>query len=132
MNDFHKPELDEIGFQDLITEQMYWVGSTINEDRSITMNSAGKQPAWMNYMTSYNRTYSNFAVPTNEMFMTLNRQYEYDGGINNIKDITTYIDPAKYNNIFAETSLDSQNFWVQIGFNNTVRRKMSAKIIPNL
>lgn len=133
MDDFHKPALDQIGFQDLITEQMAWYGSTIDPDTgTVTKRSAGKQPAWLNYMTEVNRSYGNFAIPTNEMFMTLNRQYEYDGTTNDIKDITTYIDPTKYNNIFAETKLDSQNFRVQIGKNITLRRMISSKLIPNL
>jgi hypothetical protein len=132
MDDFHKPELDEIGFQDLITEQMAWYGTKINLDGTITTHSAGKQPAWINYMTNINKTYGNFAEPLNEMFMTLNRQYEINTTNNDIKDITTYIDPTKYNFIFAETDLASQNFWAQIGINSTVRRKMSAKLIPNL
>ena len=72
----------------------------------------------------------------NEMFMTLNRKYtpDLDADVNTvkIKDLTTYIDPRIYNNIFADTSLDSQNFWTQIAVNITARRKMSAKIIPNL
>ena len=132
MDDFHKPELDEIGFQDLITEQMAWYGSKINSDGTVTMHSAGKQPAWVNYMTNVNRTYSNFAIELNEMFMTLNRRYQINQTTNDILDITTYIDPTKYNFIFAETKLDSQNFWVQIGNNIETRRKMSAKLIPNL
>jgi len=41
-------------------------------------------------------------------------------------------DPSKYNFIFAETQLDAQNFWAQIGVDITARRKMSAKIMPNL
>ena len=47
-------------------------------------------------------------------------------------DNTSYIDPSKYNYIFAETSTESQNFWVQIGFGIEARRVMSAKQIPNL
>ena len=73
---------------------------------------------------------SNFAIPNNEMFMTLNRRYEMFNG--EIKDLTTYIDPSKYNFIFAETKIDAQNFWMQIGVNLEARRKMSAKIMPNL
>ena len=49
-----------------------------------------------------------------------------------IKDLTTYIDPTKYNYAFASQDLEEQNFWVQIGMNIQARRKMSAKIIPNL
>ena len=94
--------------------------------------SAGKQPAWLNYMTNVNRTYGNFAIPDNEMFMTLNRRYEYDADNYAIKDLTTYVDPSKFNFIFAETSLDAMNFWTQIGVDIEARRKMSAKVIPNL
>jgi hypothetical protein len=131
MNDFHKPALDAIGYQDLITDQMAWQDTVCEDDGGLTFSSAGKQPAWMNYMTNVNRVYGNFAIQEQEMYMTLNRRYEIDPDTG-ITDLTTYIDPSKYNNIFAQTSLDSQNFWCQISVNNTARRKMSAKVIPNL
>jgi hypothetical protein len=137
MDDFHKPQLDEIGFQELITEQMAWWDTTRNSSTWIT-KSAGKQPAWINYMTAVNRVLGNFAIPDNEMFMTLNRRYEPNwstsdtGVLNGVKDLTTYIDPAKFNHIFAETSIDAQNFWTQIAVDITARRKMSARIMPNL
>ncbi len=139
MDDFHKPALDAIGYQELITGQMFWgedKWDSVNE--VVTHNSAGKQPAWINYMTEVNRCYGNFAEPTKEMFMTNNRRYEpllNPTGIEvkgTIKDLTTYIDPSKFNSVFADTRLDAQNFWVQIGVKNIARRKMSAKVIPNL
>lgn len=135
-NEFHKPNLDQIGFQDLISEDMAYFGTYWRQDQGAWIqNSVGKQPAWINYMTNYNRTYGNFAIQDSEMFMTLNRRYEFDaniaGGLG-IKDVTTYIDPAKFNYLFAQTSLDSQNFWMQIGVNMEARRKMSAKIMPSI
>jgi hypothetical protein len=130
MNDLHKPALDEIGYQDLITDQMAWFDTTTNTSGTVTYSTAGKQPAWINYMTNVNQTRGNFAEKNQEMFMTLNRRYEQ--GLTGIQDLTTYVDPSKYNNIFAQTSLDSQNFWVQISNKITARRKMSAKVIPNL
>jgi hypothetical protein len=132
MNDLHKPALDAIGFQDLITDQMAWFDTGINNSHEVTYSSAGKQPAWINYMTNVNQTRGSFAEVDNSMFMTLNRRYEQDNQGAGIDDLTTYIDPSKYNNIFAQTSLDSQNFWVQIRVDNFARRKMSAKVIPNL
>ena len=66
------------------------------------------------------------------MFMKLNRRYEFDEVNRRIKDLTTYIDPVKFNNIFAVEDLSAQNFWVQIGLDITARRKISAKIMPNL
>lgn len=132
MDDFHKPQLDQIGFQELITEQMAWFGTKYDDVNSKwVQHSAGKQPAWLNYMTNVNQVRGNFAIRDNEMFMVLNRDYEY-GVSTGIDDITTYIDPRKYNQIFAYTAIDAQNFWAQIALDITARRKMSAKLMPNL
>lgn len=129
MDDLHKPALDGIGYQDLLTHEMAcWGGYGGSK-------AIGKQPAWINYMTNFNKTYGTFAEQGNEAFMVLNRYYEpkdgtFDGGKE--IDASTYIDPSKYNYIFAETSAESQNFWVQLGFAIEARRMMSAKQIPNL
>ena len=48
------------------------------------------------------------------------------------EDLTTYIDPVKFNYIFADTNLDAMNFWVQTKFDIKARRLISAKQIPNL
>lgn len=132
MNDLHKPDLDAIGYQDLIIEQMLWTDSTLNSTtREVTRNSAGKQPSWINYMTEVNKCYGHFAEVNKSMFMVLNRRYEKEAN-GQVGDMTTYIDPSKFNHIFAQAELDAQNFWVQIGKKVMVRRKMSAKQIPNL
>lgn len=137
--DLHRPQLDEIAFGDLITDGMAWFDSAVPINTGVTyFKSAGKVPAWLNYMTDVNRTYGNFADENDSMFMTLNRKYERElevGSLGNtctIKDLTTYIDPAKYNNIFADTRRDAQNFWVQISKDIKLRRRMSAKVMPNL
>lgn len=137
MDDFHKPSLDELGFQDLITDQLAWFDTRVQGDGTVVYKSAGKQPAWVNYMTNVNKCYGNFAVKEGDttaeggqMYMTLNRRYEQNQ--QGIKDLTTYVDPSKFNNIFADTRLDAQNFWTQIGVDIFARRKMSAKLMPNL
>lgn len=137
MNDLHKPALDAIGFQDLVTSKMAWWDTDITEVGIRNKFSAGKQPAWIDYMSNYNRTHGNFASGKSEEFMVLNRSYEIDRkniGLKQsvIKDLTTYIDPTKFNYIFADQSLDAMNFWVQIGVDWKARRMMSAKVIPNL
>lgn len=134
MNDFHKPELSAIAFEDKITDTMAWFDTQCAEVNGVWTNkykSAGKQPAWINYMSNVNKCKGNFAEENKEMFMTLNRRYQHDGD-NGIGDLTTYIDPSQFNNIFAQREISAQNFWVQIGVKNTARRKMSAKLIPNL
>lgn len=136
LDDLHKPALDGIGFQDLMSESLD-AESVILESgndgvwRPATeQNAVGKQPAWIQYMTDVNECFGDFAIPDKAMFMTLNRRYKTEKG--DIKDSTTYIDPTKYNYAFADISLSSQNFWVQLAFNIKARRKMSAKLIPNL
>ena len=76
MDELHKPALDQIGFQDLITDQMAYWDTQIQGSGNLIKKSAGKQPAWMNYMTDYNETFGNFALENEQMWMTLNRRYE--------------------------------------------------------
>lgn len=131
MDDFHKPTLDAIGFQELITEEAAAWNTEFEESFTPKYQSLGKQPSWIEYTTDVNETYGEFAAGMPLAFMCLNRVYEEneDGTIGNA---STYIDPTIYNNIFAESRLSSQNFWVQVAFDVTARRVMSAKQIPNL
>lgn len=131
MDDFHKPGLDQIGFQDLITDQMAWWDTKIDNENRVTYYSAGKQPAWINYMTNTNKCFGHFIQKDMSSFMVLTRKYEKTFE-DRIKDITTYIDPTKWNTPFAVQDLTAQNFWVQIGVTINARQKMSAKIMPRL
>lgn len=131
MDDFHKPTLDAIGFQELIAEEAAAWSTETTENYTHTYQSLGKQPSWIEYTTDVNETYGEFAAGMPLAFMCLNRIYEQ--GINRtITNASTYIDPTIYNNIFAESRLSAQNFWVQVAFDVTARRVMSAKQIPNL
>lgn len=133
IDDLHKPALDGIGYQDLIQEQMVGETSTYNGNGYISNmihKAANKTVAWIDYMTNYNRTFGDFAAGEALDFMVLNRRYEVEN--NEITDLTTYIDPQKYIEIFADTSIDSQNFWVQTVIQATRRGNYSAKQIPFL
>ena len=131
MDDFHKPTLDAIGFQELIAEEAAAWSTETTEDYKQTYQSLGKQPSWIEYTTDVNETYGEFAAGMPLAFMCLNRIYE-ENEDGSIKNASTYIDPTIYNSIFAESRLSSQNFWVQVAFDVTARRVMSAKQIPNL
>ena len=134
IDDLHKPALDGIGYQDLIQEQMVGETSVYNNGgniNSLKHLAANKTVAWIDYMTNYNRTYGDFAAGEALDFMVLNRRYEVSNK-NTIEDLTTYIDPQKYIEIFADTSIDSQNFWVQTVVQATRRGNYSAKQIPFL
>ena len=131
LDDIHKPALDAIGFQDRMCETLDWRSVRYNVDGSKVNGSIGKQPAWIDYMTNFNKTYGNFAIKDNEAFMVLNRWFE-SNPVTQEGDYTSYIDPQKYNYIFADTDLNAMNFWVQLGVNIKARRMISAKVIPNL
>jgi hypothetical protein len=131
MNDWHKPALDGIGYQDSLNGERAWWTDYLSDGPLLARTAAGKTVAWINYMTNVNRTFGNFAPGMPESFMVLNRNYSMATN-GQIEDLTTYIDPVKFNYIFADTNLDAMNFWVQTKFDIKVRRLISAKQIPNL
>lgn len=131
MNDFHKPNLDQIGFQELLSQEMNGRAWRVDTNYKTTDFSVGKQPAWTEYTTTVNETYGDFAAGEPLEYMAFNRVYEI---INDpkLKDATTYIDPQIFNKAFANSNLDAKNFWIQIGFDVIGRRVKSAREIPNL
>lgn len=131
MNDFHKPNLDGIAFQELITDEMAAFDTEVNADGTIAWKSAGKQVAWQEYMTNIDQSFGSFSAFRELAHMAMNRSYEHDN-TGAISDLTTYIDPTKYNVAFADAKLSAKNIWVQCAIDCIVRRKMSAKQIPNL
>ena len=122
MNDLHKPQLDGIGYQDLMSGQMHFHAKT---DSAI-----GKQPAWLNYMTDVNRSFADFAAEGKESYMVLNRIYNIDESKGQITNPSTYISPKDYTYIFATNTDTNRDFWVQIGKRIIARRVMSAAQIP--
>lgn len=121
MDDLHKPQLDGIGYQDLMQNKMHGLAKP-----SLAI---GKQPAWLDYMTNFNKTFADFAAGEQESYMVLNRIYNVDEK-GNITNATTYINPKDYTYIFATNTETNRDFWVQIGCGVTARRVMSAAQIP--
>ena len=58
MDDLHKPQLDGIGYQDLMQNKMHGLAKP--------SLAVGKQPAWLDYMTNFNKTYADFAAGEQE------------------------------------------------------------------
>ena len=121
LDDVHKPQLDGIGYQDLICSKL--------DGKASRVKSIGKQPAWIDYTTNYNKTFGDFAAGESMEYMVLNRVFNTEWN----EDIkaSSYIQPELYNNIFATTGNQERNFWVQIGCKIEARRVMSARQIPN-
>lgn len=121
MDDLHKPQLDGIGYQDLMENKMHGLAKP-----SLAI---GKQPAWLDYMTNFNKTFADFAAGEKESYMVLNRIYNVDDK-GYITNATTYINPKDYTYIFATNTETNRDFWIQIGCGVTARRVMSAAQIP--
>lgn len=121
MDDLHKPQLDGIGYQDLMENKMHGLAKP-------TL-AIGKQPAWLDYMTNFNKTFADFAAGEQESYMVLNRIYNVDDK-GNITNSTTYINPKDYTYIFATNTETNRDFWIQIGCGVIARRVMSAAQIP--
>lgn len=121
MDDLHKPQLDGIGYQDLMENKMHGLAKP-----SLAI---GKQPAWLDYMTNFNKTFADFAAGEQESYMVLNRIYNVDDS-GNITNATTYINPKDYTYIFATNTDTNRDFWIQIGCGVISRRVMSAAQIP--
>lgn len=134
LEEIHKPEFDKIGFQDLITDQMDYRSTDIFDDIK-QFKTIGKQTAWINYQTDIPRAKGNFALENNSMAQVLNRRYEWDpeaGDAGETIDFTAYIDPSKFNYVFADTRLDAQNFNVQVSIDVEERLVMSGNQMPTL
>lgn len=134
LDDLHKPALDKIGYQNLITDTMVAIETRVSDLGVLTTYSAGKQPAYQWYRTNYDDALGNMADV--EDYKVFGRQYEVEvtggGDAPRIKDLTTYIDPTKFNDVFAIKSLDAMNFDVQVGMDTTITLVMSEEVIPNL
>lgn len=134
IDDLHKPNLDAIGFQELITDEFCALDTTAGSPTNVVYKSIGKQVSWQEYMTDVNETYGNFAVGGELDWMAFNRVYDYkvEGANGSVTNATTYVDPTTFNVAFADARLSAKNLWSQVAINATARRVMSAKQIPNL
>ena len=119
MDDFHKPTLDAIGFQELITEEAAAWSTELTDNYTEVYQSLGKQPSWIEYTTDVNETYGEFAAGMPLAFMCLNRVYEEDvDGTNGItvNGATTLLNDTWY--YIAGTFNDAANS--QIAYLNGV------------
>lgn len=141
--DLHVPEMDNIGFQDLLLDEVNpsltvdtavdpWFTPLGND--SLTMHPAslsiGKQPAWTEVTTRVNRVSGTFANPNGLMYLVLARRSS--AGARGIDSWSSYIRPDQFNYAFRDTSLSSTNFWVQLRFDYYVKRPISKAVMPHL
>lgn len=132
LNNWHKPILDQIGFQGNITDQYHYLDTAIDASNNITYSDNGYVPAWIDWKTTVDQAKGNFAIKNNKGYMIFARDYTINESTGRIQDATTYIDPSKYNYPFAQISLDAMNYDLQVFFDMQIRRKISNQVMPRL
>ena len=133
LTDLYVPALDAIGMQDVTDGELSFGVTPVNMADNDSAFNVGlfKHPAWMEYMTDVNRNFGDFAG--NLSYWVLNRPLR-GGSANPTGSLyaTSYVAPAQWNNIFADTSATAQNFLVQIGYNALYNRPISKQVMPTL
>lgn len=138
LNDWHVPEMDNIGFQDLLVDDFYSALTTVGDDGyPSSLDAIGKQPAYTEWMTNTNQLHGTFAQPGSTMFMVLARRFGF------VKDATgefvpkaiggsSYINPEMFNQCFADADEYAHNFWCQFKFDIITKRAISKRVMPHL
>lgn len=148
-DDIYKPEFDAVGYQDLQMIELTANGYSVPLDELGTTSIAGplsladfntvvgKQPSWLEYMTSVDEAHGLMQDFTQYGYWTLNRPFDlnayYGKGNNQAPSIhtTTYIQPELFNNIFAVNKA-TDNFQVQFRFYDKTSQPMSKQVLPRL
>ena len=141
LSDMFRPEFNGIGYQDVLVSDLNtefpegWDASVVvAADNNPFAQSVGKQPAWIEYMTAVNKVRGTFC--TTEKSWVLAR----DMRSNTIPDASTsparntvssaYIDPADWNQPFADQSPTAQNFYAQFYLRHRVRSTVLKRLRP--
>lgn len=132
LDDVHKPAFDKIGYQNRLSDQVAAFETQVKADGSLVTFSIGKQPAFQDWRSNLDVALGNMA--DSEDYKVFGRTYSAEkvGGYYKIKDMTTYIDPTIFNDVFAIQSLDAMNFDVQVGVEAWFTAIMSEEVIPGV
>lgn len=141
LSDSFMPEYNGIGYQDVLVSDLNtefpreWNSLVEAPDGANPFTqSVGKQPAWIEYMTAVNKIRGTFC--STERSWVLARDMRADpieGNGESPADNTNYsayIDPADWNQPFADQSATAQNFYAQFYIRDRVRSTVLKRLRP--
>lgn len=141
LSDSFMPEYNGIGYQDVLISDLNtefpkdWNSSVaVSVDNNPFAQSVGKQPAWIEYMTAVNKIRGTFCstekswVLARDMRANTKPSAE-DSPVQNTA-FTAYIDPADWNQPFADQSTTAQNFYAQFYIRDRVRSTVLKRLRP--
>lgn len=155
------PAFNQLGYQDVDRMELNALPSmtfpdalaTITEDADILSTSydldqsVGRRFAWSEYMSSLPRAHGLFAYGQSLDYWVNNRMYVRDmtktidssepDWLSRIlpygdTSLSTYVDPALQNNLFAEVGRFAQNFRLRVNFDMYMRRNVGSRVMPHL
>lgn len=141
LSDSFMPEYNGIGYQDVLVSDLNtefpdgWNSSvSAPVEANPFTQSVGKQPAWVEYMTAVNKIRGTFC--STEKSWVLARDMRADpnsgSGLSPAENTnhSAYIDPADWNQPFADQSSTAQNFYAQFYIRDRVRSTVLKRLRP--
>lgn len=143
LSDEFRPEFNGIGLQDILVSDLnasYEAAHSagLADNHPVPWHvSLGKQPAWIQYMTDVNKVRGTFS--STERSWVLRRDMQatgeaasgtgvYDPALDT--DASAYINPADWQQPFADQSPTAQNFLVQFNIRHKVRSTVLKRLRP--
>lgn len=139
LSDMFRPEYNGIGYQDVLVSDLNtefpdsWDPAQTAVENNPFAQAVGKQPAWIEYMTAVNKIRGTFC--SSEKSWVLARDMRADTASQDKSPaqntaFTAYIDPARWNQPFADQSDTAQNFYAQFYLRHRVRSTVLKRLRP--
>lgn len=141
LSDMFRPEFNGIGYQDVLVSDLNtefpegWDASAVvAADKNPFTQSVGKQPAWLEYMTAVNKVRGSFCTTEKSWVLARDMRANTDPSAEvspaQNTAFTAYIDPADWNQPFADQSPTAQNFYAQFYLRHRVRSTVLKRLRP--
>lgn len=145
--DDYKPQFAQLGFQDIpmdhysVMPQLQY-NSSSNSIQTVPGQcpqdsgvSVGKQVAWLDMMTDWNRSYGEFSTSGMYETWTLKRRFWKRATGADVPQsriaITRYIDPVEFQYPFVMQTIEDPNFFLQVGFDIRAVRPIIKQVMPS-
>ena len=153
------PAFNQVGYQDVsplelnalpifrYTSDVVDSGTSLGQPYTLSQTSVGRRFAWSEYMSSLPRAHGLFAYGQDFDYWVNNRLYlnridntidtqDFPEGVKLMPygevDLSTYINPAYQNHLFADVSRFAQNFRLRVNFDVFMRRNIGSRVMPHL
>ena len=141
LSDMFRPDFNGIGYQDVLVSDLNtefpegWDASVaVAIENNPFVQAVGKQPAWIEYMTAVNKVRGTFCTTEKSWVLArdMRANTDPDGTLSPAQNtsFSAYVDPADWNQPFADQSVTAQNFYAQFYLRHRVRSTVLKRLRP--